>query len=366
MAALGGGAAVPTALAALAFLIPSGLEPFAESSRAAEILTRVQGNFLWWILPLAWLAVGTACLGLPAPGDWRVRLLAIVGPGTLVAYSIIPYKTPWCIISILWPFFFVAGALLAELADLAASTAARAGKSLRYGRWIAWPLAAALLGGGGYLAFQINYVRPTDESEDYVYVQTFPDMWDIVDPMADLAKRDPTAYGLPGVILCGSTYPLPWMLGDFEHIGYYADKADPGAEAIAAADFLLVVDQRVEAVEPMLKDTYYRENVRLRSALEGLTLYLRASRFRPVMDPKRPPEFQPAPAAPAVPAAPARSRDAGGAGHRARGRRAAGRQLAVLIPPLCNRNPTRGNRPGTSRRPLGSRGDGGCPGHRAA
>ena len=299
-----GVAVVPTALAVLAILIPSGLMPFAEGSRAAEILARAQGNFLWWLVPLAWLAIGTACLGLPAPGDWRVRLLAIVGTGTLVAYSIIPYKTPWCIISILWPFFFVAGALLAELADLAASTASHADRPAPYGRWIAWPLGTALLAVGGWESFQLSYVRPTDELEDYVYVQTFPDMWDIVDPMLNLAKHDPTAYELPGVIICGSTYPLPWMLGDFERIGYYADKADPGAEAIAAADFLLVVDQRVEAIEPMLKDAYYRENVRLRSALEGLTLYLRASRFQPVMDPNRSPEFQPTPAAPAVPAMP--------------------------------------------------------------
>ena len=293
--------AVLASLATLALLIPDGLTPFAEGSRGAGVLAGWQGNFRWWLLPLAGLVVGTACLGLPAPGDWRVRLLAIVGPGTLVAYSIIPYKTPWCLISILWPFFFVAGAALTELADAAASAAARAGS----GRWIAWPLAAGLLTVSGWEACRLSYVRPTEEREDYVYVQTFPDMWDIVDPMLALARRDPTAHALPGVILCGSTYPLPWMLGAFYHIGYYADNADPGADAIAAADFLLIEDHRIDAVEPQLKDAYYRETVRLRSALESLTLYLRASRFRPVMDPTREPEFQPVPVAPAVPAEPA-------------------------------------------------------------
>ena len=38
-----------------------------------------------------------------------LRYLAIYGVGTLVAYSIVHYKTPWCIISIIWPFLFLFG-----------------------------------------------------------------------------------------------------------------------------------------------------------------------------------------------------------------------------------------------------------------
>ncbi len=47
------------------------------------------------------------CLRALFPGMNRFsRFLAIYGCGVLVAYSIVPYKTPWCVISILWPFFF--------------------------------------------------------------------------------------------------------------------------------------------------------------------------------------------------------------------------------------------------------------------
>src|SRR2546430_10392773 len=38
--------------------------------------------------------------------------LAILGVGTFAAYSIIAYKTPWCVISIIWPLFFVFGAFI--------------------------------------------------------------------------------------------------------------------------------------------------------------------------------------------------------------------------------------------------------------
>ena len=39
-----------------------------------------------------------------------LRYLAVYGVGTLIAYSIVKYKTPWCIISIVWPFLFTFGA----------------------------------------------------------------------------------------------------------------------------------------------------------------------------------------------------------------------------------------------------------------
>ncbi len=52
----------------------------------------------------------------PVPWDARLRYIAIAAGGTLFAYSIIPYKTPWCIISILWPFYLVGGALAGEAA----------------------------------------------------------------------------------------------------------------------------------------------------------------------------------------------------------------------------------------------------------
>src|SRR5256885_3743351 len=42
----------------------------------------------------------------------NLRYLAIYGVGTVIAYSIVKYKTPWCIISFIWPFLFIFGALV--------------------------------------------------------------------------------------------------------------------------------------------------------------------------------------------------------------------------------------------------------------
>ena len=269
---------------------------------AALCLPRVYPEPHLFTVVLLGLAAATASLALPAPGDWRVRLLAIYGIGTLAAYSIIRYKTPWCIISLLWPFFFTGGAALAELS--AAGTAA--------GREMGTVLGAAAAAVAAMFAVDLSYFRPTDddfhqrpgENLSYVYVQSFDDVWTVTDFLLDEAAADRTFLDHKGVILCDSTYPLPWLLGDFRDIGYYSGVNAPGAIDDYRVDFLLVSDKRTEEVESKLDDTYYKQPIRLRPALEELQLYLRASRFAHLMPADRQPEFHPVPEAPAAPANP--------------------------------------------------------------
>ncbi len=246
--------------------------------------------FLYWLKVLGrnepWAAFGLlACLRWAAPrtDDWRLRLLAVYAVLTLLAYSFIPYKTPWCLLSFAWPFFLVGGAAIEEIG----------GSKPAWGtQRVAWIGAGALSLVSLAFAIQLNYFQPTkDTGQDYVYVQTFPDVNRIVDPLLKLAQEDPRYYQLKGTIICGSTYPLPWMLGDFTHIGYYSDALSPPDYN---ADFLLVTQSRVASVEAGLHVPYFRETVRLRSSLDPLNLYLRASLFGHLF-PGRMPEFVPVP-----------------------------------------------------------------------
>ena len=229
------------------------------------------------------LAAAFAFLALPASTDWRLRLVAICGPGTMLAYSLIPYKTPWCAISFIWPFFFTSAAGLVELYHAYPLPAVRL--SLQ-------GVGTALAGVSAWWMTDLNFVRPTDDKLAYVYVQTFNDMWRITEPLLALAKDHPSEYEkLHGVILCGSTYPLPWVLGEFTGIGYYGPGSNP---AEYRADFLLVEADRVAEAEKHLDTDYYEEGVHLRPAQSELTLYFRASLFKPYFPADRKPEFHPA------------------------------------------------------------------------
>lgn len=220
------------------------------------------------------------------PGTNRlVRYLMIYGWGAFTAYSIVHYKTPWCIITIMWPFLFVFGYYFCEFWKV---------------EKIATGIAAAiLLAGSLSLSVRLNFLShktpdgwityATDEEEPYVYVQTTNDIHKLTDPLFKLVAQDRTAYTrLKGNLIMESSHPLPWVLGDFKHIGYY-EKTLPDADDIDA-DFLLVDDDHVDDVQKLLKQNYFTTPFKLRGSLDTVTLYLNYDTFHDLF-PGRKAEF---------------------------------------------------------------------------
>jgi uncharacterized protein (TIGR03663 family) len=202
-----------------------------------------------------------------------LRYLAIYSVGTLVAYSIVPYKTPWCIISFIWPFLFIFGA--------AASLTAP-----RY-RTAVHTVSAVFLSVSLGSTIWLNYFRCTTDTEPYVYVQTYNDIFKLTKPLLQLAHRDPRYYQLTGHMIRTSAYPLPWILGDFPHVGYYEHQNLP---AKVDADFLLVQEDRIKEVESKLHNAYYTEPLRIRAYQDTSKLYLSAKIFQEFF-PGRSPDF---------------------------------------------------------------------------
>lgn len=209
-----------------------------------------------------------------------LRYLAVYGVGTLAAYSIVNYKTPWCIIAFIWPLFFLFGAIL-----LVVPLKYRLAANISLGL-VLW---ASLI-----TSIRLNYFRCSSFEEPYVYVQTYNDIYKLTRPLLTLAKRDPTNYQLVGHLIRGSTYPFPWILGDFTRVGYYEqgnmpDKVDGG--------FLIVQQDRIEQVERKLTDSYFTEPLTIRPYQDTSKLYLNAKVFQSLF-PGRVPEFKGKPATP--------------------------------------------------------------------
>jgi len=237
------------------------------------------------------------CVRALWPGMNRFsRYLAIYGCGTLVAYSLIPYKTPWCIIVLLWPFFILFGEAMAAL----------------YRRWRipAILLTALVLIASLVDSLRLNFEYPAEPEKEvfvipaledplcklhllsraanYIYVQTRNDVRLLMDPLMALVRYHPGAYHLPGLVLVSSNHPLPWMLGDFTAIGYYTR----GSPSKMDANFLVVEDDRVDEVEKDLHHSYFVTPFQLRDGMSPGRLYLREEYFRPFF-PGREPEFVP-------------------------------------------------------------------------
>ena len=274
--------------------------------------------------------------------NFAMRYLAVYGVGTLMAYSIVKYKTPWCIISFIWPFLFMFGAMatmapvrfkgaiyglfalvfagsltyavsyqvshqlpntwdqvwsyiviLGLALELAILFNAGVVRSIACGALIIW--------SSGHCVW-LNYFRCTTDTEPYVYVQTYNDINKFTDPILQLAHSDPRAYQMVGHIIRPSPYPLPWMLGDFGRVGYYEKDNSPDK---LDADFLLVMQDRIAPVESKLHDAYYTVPITVRPYQEPSKAYFNARIFKSFF-PGKWPDFTgakplPSPAAGAAP-----------------------------------------------------------------
>ena len=307
--------------------------------------------------------------------NYAIRYLAIYGVGVFAAYSIIHYKTPWIIISIVWPllFVFAAGAaarrvprkafVVMAMAALgfvfgvlvsyviqtdAARTACSWGTYLRETftitlaatstsavcgeigqRLFACAVFFALIGGGlGFfaegsfkireglmrgvqrgavalalvvslgMAIRLNYFRYSTDTEPYVYVQTYDDIYKLMNPVMRMVRSNPLYYKMVGHFIRTSTYPFPWLLGDFPNIGYYEKNNSPGK---FDGDFLIVQEDRVAEVEKKLRENYFTQPLTIRPYQDTSKLFLNAKTFRKLF-PGRQPDFigtpQTAPAGP--------------------------------------------------------------------
>ena len=218
-----------------------------------------------------------ASLALLAPRTNRLaRYLAIYGTGALIAYSLVPYKTPWCVISLLWPFHFVFALAVVRGAQ-------------KVDAWSTAVLASALGLFTLHATWQLNFHHATDDAEPYVYVQTTTDIDKLLTPLRTLLARDPRNRFLTGHISLPEQHPLTWLLDDFPHIDF------PTIEQLADppdADILLISDTLTDSVEPGLRFNYFKEPMVLRGkSTDTATLYLRQGAFG-VLFPGRTPEFQ--------------------------------------------------------------------------
>jgi len=238
-------------------------------------------NYYWFYLlwRYEWPALLGACAApfvLSRKCDSRIRYLAIYGMGALVAYSLVRYKTPWCIISLMWPLCFLFGWAMDWLAQ--------------WSRKFAGALVVLFVAASLAACIRLNFFHFTDEDEPYVYVQSFPDITDrIAAPLLAMAKHDPANYHMHGTFIVSSYYPLPWTLGDFDGIGYYGMDAHPEP---LDSDFLLVEKNRTQDVEAKLKNAYFVETVKIRASQDPCDLLLSYEKFK-MLFPNREPKLNP-------------------------------------------------------------------------
>jgi len=183
----------------------------------------------WWsesaigALALLGGVAGFARKGLSDACASLVRFLAIYTLGLTAIYTVIPYKTPWCLLGFWHGAILLAGVGMAVLLKFARSRAARIG-IVALGA-----VAASLL---AWQAYQAAYRFAADRRNPYVYAHTSPDLLRLTSQVQSLASA--SALGTNTLIKVvgweGDYWPLPYYLRQFSHVGWWESlPADPYA-----------------------------------------------------------------------------------------------------------------------------------------
>ncbi len=152
-----------------------------------------------------------------------LRFLAVYTGTLAFLYSVIPYKTPWCLLG------FWHGTIL--LAGVGAVALVRCAPRV----WMRSVLVLILLAAAAQLAAQswrAAVIYSADRRNPYVYAQTSPDVCELVSRLESLAQSQPEGRHLVIKVMSPDSdyWPLPWYLREFDRVGWW-DRvpADPSA-----------------------------------------------------------------------------------------------------------------------------------------
>lgn len=202
-----------------------------------------RGGLGEWIIAAMFLA-GSVAAWLRGAGAMRgVSLYTIV---LLGLYSVVPYKTPWCVIGIAAPMCLVAGDLVSRAGKASSGVVGRSVPVL-----ILVPVAAVL----AQRAWLLSVVQPTVASNPYAYAQPVPDVVQLGQRVLDLAaaSRDGDQTLVKVISEDAYYWPLPWYIRRLPNVGYWTEiPPDPSAPIVLSSPvFDEALTKRLDATHLM-------------------------------------------------------------------------------------------------------------------
>ena len=197
---------IPFAAAPLLLLGPADIGGAAVSywNRAGSVASHVHPwHYYLLLLVKGAPAVLIGAVAAAAMTWWKSanRRWAVYAGVVIAVYSAIPYKTPWCVVSMLWALAVLAGCAVRDMGE-------------RGARWGAVAF--------GLLAAASVVVGP--KTELWGYAETTPDVFRIA---ASVRRFAPDTQTRIGVYTTENLWPLPWYLRMYPNARW--SRQGPGA-----------------------------------------------------------------------------------------------------------------------------------------
>ena len=143
--------------------------------------------------------------------------------GMLSAYSLVPYKTPWLVLSIVLPLIIMAGYGLQQMFSpgMRAFTTAIAGAAIAFSL---------------YQAVDLSFFHYDDDTKAYVYAHTKRDFLSLVSEIDTIAAGRPEGKNIDIDVMSTEHWPLYWYLRDYPHAGYPGKVEETNAPIVIALE----------------------------------------------------------------------------------------------------------------------------------
>ncbi len=175
-------------------------------------------TYMKWIaqeeLPLFLLALGGAAVALY---EARNRFAVFAGAwafGTLAAYSLVPYKTPWLMLNFTVPMAISAGYFVQRLDVWGARSRFR--REAVVGAVLGLALAVS-----AYQAVVLNFRQYDNDEYPYVYSHTKRDVFRMLEEIDRTAARAGTGTDTRIAVAAPEYWPLPWYLNRYKNVGFH-------------------------------------------------------------------------------------------------------------------------------------------------
>jgi uncharacterized protein (TIGR03663 family) len=195
--------------------VPAALKAFAPwASTGVHSHTHPWTTYLSWLFqeesPVLFLGAAGLAFALWRADNELAVFSALWALGTVIAYSAIPYKTPWLTLNMVLPLAITAGYAV-ELATGSSGTVARRA---------APAVTVAALALALYQTVVLNFFRYDDDRYAYVYAHTNRKALELVREIDRLMEARRDGKSVTVAISSPDYFPLTWYFRSYP-VGYY-------------------------------------------------------------------------------------------------------------------------------------------------
>jgi uncharacterized protein (TIGR03663 family) len=145
--------------------------------------------------------------------------------GLLIAYSIIPYKTPWLALSFILPMCIIAGYAVNELLTNKDVIIRALGGLVLF-------LAAGIL---GYQTYDLNFQRYDDDSQAYVYAHTRRGFHDLIRQIEYYSEKSGKGKDASIEIVSPEYWSMPWYMREYPKAVFHGNLIDANTSEMIVA-----------------------------------------------------------------------------------------------------------------------------------